>query len=156
MPYGLDTGEILAASEQARKLYRYYQMGSRGAPPVFQLLLHEMSSLSQSLEILQTETASQGSTLARSILDRAPVMKQLIGRVQETLKEFGKFAKKFKWDRNPVRRGMWENIKFARNTSTLDSMRDTVCSTHACYKYRYLFTTGGISQWGHIPTLDLP
>ncbi|MCJ1450107.1 hypothetical protein MMC28_000436 [Mycoblastus sanguinarius] len=68
---------------------------ARGAPQEFQLLVREISTLSNSLGILQEEVNDSKSTLVLAGEDRVRMVNEMMGRIDITLKELEKVAKKY-------------------------------------------------------------
>ncbi|KAH0603574.1 uncharacterized protein H6S33_007896 [Morchella sextelata] len=95
MSFGFGVGDFLAVSQLAWNLYRYCYVVARGAPQEFQLLLQEITTLSQSIKLLELEAQDPNSTLARSGEDRILMVKEMMSRVEVTLKELEKHAKKY-------------------------------------------------------------
>ena len=62
-------------------------------PQEFQLLLGEISNLSNSLSILQEEVKSPGSTLVQAGDDRLRMVNEVVGGINLTLKNLGYPAK---------------------------------------------------------------
>ncbi|KAH0558859.1 hypothetical protein GP486_004507 [Trichoglossum hirsutum] len=95
MSFGFANREFIAAGELAWKLYRDCYTIARGAPQEFQLLLGEISTLSNSLKILQEEVSDPGSTLVQAGEDRIRMVNEMVSCVNVTLKELQKVAKKY-------------------------------------------------------------
>ncbi len=67
MSFGFALGDFLAVGNLAWKLYRDCYKVARGAPQEFQLLVTEISTLSNSLTILQEEVKNPESTLVQAV-----------------------------------------------------------------------------------------
>lgn len=95
MSFGFGIGDIIAVAELAWKLYHFCFVVSRGAPHEFQLLLQQITSLSQSLKLLQLEAKNLTSTLMSSGPDRIQMVGEIMARVKNILAELEKFAVKY-------------------------------------------------------------
>lgn len=136
MSFGFGVGDFLAVSELAWKLYRYCYVVAKGAPQDFQMLLQEITALSQSIRLLQEEAKDPESTLMKSGEDRIRMVREMIARVEVTLKELDKFAKKY--DKlgeakqgKKVSKQVWKKFMWSVDASSLDSLRNKVrlCNT---------------------------
>lgn len=130
MSFGFGVGDFIAVSQLAWNLYRYCYVVSRGAPQEFQLLLQEITTLSQSIKLLELEAQDPNSTLVRSGEDRIRMVKEMMSRVEVTLKELEKHAKKYEKlgdsSRSKVRKQLWAKFKWAVDASDLDALRNKV------------------------------
>ncbi|KAL0631582.1 hypothetical protein Q9L58_009553 [Maublancomyces gigas] len=95
MSFGFGVGDVIAVAELAWKLYHFCFVVSRGAPHEFQLLLQQITSLSQSLKLLQLEAKNPTSNLMSSGPDRIQMVGEIMARVKNTLAELEKFAVKY-------------------------------------------------------------
>lgn len=130
MSFGFGVGDFLAVAELSWNLYRYCYIVARGAPQDFQLLLHEITVLSQSIKLLQEEAKDPNSTLVRSGEDRIRMVKEMIIRVEVTLRELKTHAEKYAnlGDvKRAKRKQFWEKFKWSVDASSLDSLRNKVC-----------------------------
>lgn len=131
MSFGFGVGDFLAVSKLAWELYRYCYCVARGAPEDFQLLLQEITALSQSIQLLQEEAKDPNSTLVRSGEDRIRMVKEMLVRVEVTLQELkrhaGKYAKLGDAKR-AKRKEFWDKFKWSVDASSLDSLRNKVYS----------------------------
>lgn len=130
MSFGFGVGDFLAVSQLAWNLYRYCYVVARGAPQEFQLLLQEITTLSQSIKLLELEAQNPNSTLVRSGEDRIRMVKEMMSRVEVTLKELEKHAKKYEKlgesSRSKVRKQLWVKFKWSIDASDLDALRNKV------------------------------
>ncbi|KAI5840126.1 hypothetical protein DFP73DRAFT_197664 [Morchella snyderi] len=128
MSFGFGVGDFLAVSQLAWKLYHDCYVVSRGAPQEFQLLLQEITTLSQSIKLLELEAQDSNSTLVRSGEDRVRMVKEMLSRVEVTLKELEKHAKKYEKlgdsSRSKVRRHIWAKFKWSIDAPDLDALRN--------------------------------
>lgn len=138
MSFGFGVGDFLAVSELAWNLYRYCYVVARGAPQEFQLLLQEITSLSQSIQLLQEEAKDPNSTLVRSGDARIVMVKEMMGRVEVTLRELEKHAKKYEKlgdNTRAKRKQIWSKFKWSVDATNLDSLRNKVIQTSG-FEYR--------------------
>lgn len=127
MSFGFGVGDFLAAAELAWNLYRYCYVVARGAPQEFLLLVQEIASLSQSIQLLQEEAKDPNSTLVRSGQARIDMVKEMMARVVVTLEELGKHAKKYEKlgdNSRAKRRQIWDKFKWSVDAANLDSLRN--------------------------------
>lgn len=133
MSFSFGVGDFLAVTELAWSLYRYCYVVARGAPQEFQLLLQEITMLSQSIQLLQEEAKDPNSTLVRSGEDRIKMVREMMSRVEETLKELQKHAKKYEKlgdSSRAKRKQIWDKFKWSVDATSLDSLRNKVSRTH--------------------------
>jgi len=129
MSFGFGVGDFLAASQLAFTLYHQCYLVARGAPQEFQSLVAELSTLSSSLQILQNEVADKDSVLVRSGEDRLRMMKEMISRVEGTLKQLEKFSEKYAKLLNPGRskaKKAWDRVKWSTEVADIDALRNKV------------------------------
>lgn len=129
MSFGFGVGDFIAVTELAWNLYRYCYVVSRGAPQEFQLLLQEITTLSQSIQLLQEAAKDPNSILARSGEARIVMIKELISRVVATLQELRKHAQKYERlgdNSRANRKQLWDKFKWSLDASNLDSLRNKV------------------------------
>lgn len=127
MSFGFGVGDFLAATELAWNLYRYCYVVARGAPQEFQLLVQEISTLASSLRLLSEEANDPKSILVRSGDDRIRMVKEMISRVEVTLGELEKHAKKYETlgdNSRAKRKQIWQKFKWSVDASNLDSLRN--------------------------------
>lgn len=132
MSFGFRAGDFLAVAELAWTLYRYCCVVAGGAPEDFQLLLHEITVLSQSIKLLQEEAKDPTSTLVRSGEDRVRMVKEMVIRVEVTLRELKTHAEKYAKlgdEKRGKRKQFWEKFKWSVDASSLDSLRNKVTHT---------------------------
>lgn len=134
MSFGFGVGDFVAVTELAWKLYRYCYVVSRGAPQEFQLLLQEITTLSQSIQLLQEEAKDPNSTLVRSGEGRIRMVQEMISRVVVTLEELQKHAKKYEKlgdNSRAKRKQLWDKFKWSVDATNLDSLRNKVFHSHS-------------------------
>lgn len=130
MSFGFSVGDFLAVTELAWNLYRNCYVVARGAPEEFQHLVREIATLSQSIQFLQEEASNPNSTLVRSGEDRIRMVREMISRVEVTLKELDIQAKKYAKlgdTSRAKRKQIWDKFKWSVDASSLDSLRNKVC-----------------------------
>ncbi|KAI9869368.1 MAG: hypothetical protein M1813_000157 [Trichoglossum hirsutum] len=124
MSFGFAIGDFIAAGQLAWTLYRDCYTIARGAPQEFQLLLGEISTLSNSLKILQEEVSHPGSTLVQAGEDRVRMVNEMVSRVNLTLKELQKVAKKYKiLGTGSKGKQIWVKFKWSVEFTSIDSLR---------------------------------
>lgn len=129
MSFGVGVGDVIAVAELAWKLYHFCFVVSRGAPHEFQLLLQQITSLSQSVQLLQLEAKNPTSTLLSSGPDRIQMVGEIMCRVKETLMELETFATKYKKlgdTKRAKRKLIWDKLKWSSEAESLDSLRNKV------------------------------
>ena len=129
MSFGFGVGDFLAVSQLAFTLYRQCYLVARGAPQEFQSLVAELTTLSTSLQILQSEVADENSVLVRSGEDRLRMMKEMIDRVEGTLKQLEKFTGKYAKLLDPGRsktKKVWDRVKWSAEVGDIDAYRNKV------------------------------
>ena len=112
-----------------QRLYRDCYKIARGAPQEFQLLVGEISTLSNSLNILQEEVKDPTSTLVQAGEDRVRMVNEMVSRVGETLKLLEKVAKKYEnlgSGSGSIRRQIWAKFKWSVDFSNIDALRNKV------------------------------
>ena len=122
-------GDFLAVSQLAFTLYRQCYLVARSAPQEFQSLVVELTTLSTSIRLLQDEVADENSVLVRSGEDRLKMMKEMINRVEETLKQLEKIAGKYTKLLDPGRskaRKAWDKVKWSAEMADIDALRNKV------------------------------
>lgn len=133
MSFGFGVGDFLAVSELAWNLYRYCYVVAKGAPEDFRMLLQEITALSQSIRLLEEEAKNPESTLMRSGDARIRMVREMIARVEITLKELDKFAKKYEKlgeakQGKKISKQVWKKFMWSVDASSLDSLRNKVCA----------------------------
>ena len=110
-----------------QRLYRDCYKIARGAPQEFQLLVGEISTLSNSLNILQEEVKDPTSTLVQAGEDRVRMVNEMVSRVGETLKLLEKFAKNYEiLGSGSKKRQIWARFKWSVDFSKIDALRSKV------------------------------
>lgn len=125
MSFGFSVGDFLAAGELAWKLYQKCYKVAREAPKEFQLLLGEISTLSNSLKILQEDALDPDSVLVQAGEDRVRMVKEMVSRIEITLTQLEKVAMKYDILR-PSSKGkkIWTKVKWSFEFTSLDSLRN--------------------------------
>lgn len=127
MSLGFGIGDIIAVSTLSWDLYKKCYAVARGAPQEFQLLVGEISGLSNSLKVLQEEIADPKSALIRAGEDRVRMVNEMMSRVHITLKELEKVAKKYEaLGTGSKSKHMWMRFKWSVDFSSIDSLRSKV------------------------------
>lgn len=127
MSFGVGVGDIIRVTELAISIYRDYYTVARGAPQEFQLLLSEVSNLSNALKILQDDLTDQNSILVRAGDDRVEMACEIVSRVDVTLKELKKVVKKYEIIGDASKRKrIWEKFKWSFEFKRIDSLRGKV------------------------------
>ena len=127
MSFGFSVGDFVAVGELAWKLYQNCYKVARGAPKEFQLLLGEISTLHNSLQILREEALDPNSVLVRAGEDRVRMVKEMVSRIDITLKKLQKLATKYEL-LAPGSKGkqIWARFKWSVEFTTVDSLRNMV------------------------------
>lgn len=127
MAFGFAVGDFIAVGNLVWTLYRDCYAVARGAPQEFQQLLGEISTLSNSLKMLQEEVTNPDSILVRAGEDRVRMVNEMVSRINITLKELQKVAKKYKVLRDgSKRKRIWEKFKWSVEFTSIDSLRNKV------------------------------
>ena len=95
MSFGLAVGDVIQVGTLAWKLYRDCYKVARDAPQEFQLLVAEMSTMSNSLGMLQEEIKDPESTLLQAGEERVELVKTVVGNIHLTLQSLEEYATKF-------------------------------------------------------------
>ncbi|KAG8525740.1 uncharacterized protein KY384_000500 [Bacidia gigantensis] len=95
MSFGFAVGDFIKVGELAWRLYRDCYKVARDAPQEFQLLVAEISTMSNSLTILQEEVKDPESSLVQSGPDRVDIVNNMVGNIHNTLKALEKYAQKY-------------------------------------------------------------
>ena len=129
MSFGISVGDFLAASQLTLTLYRQCYLVARDAPQEFQSLVAELATLSTTLRLLQDEVMDENSILVKSGEDRLRMMKEIISRVEGTLKQLEKIAGKYAKLLDPGRskaRKVWDRVKWSAEMADIDGLRNKV------------------------------
>ena len=129
MSFGFSVGDFIGTAQLAYNLYKYCYRVSRDAPQEFKLLVTELGTLKASIEFLADEAKDPESTLARGGKERARLVKELLERIQGTLKALQKHAEKFgKLESSrPGLKRAWAQFRWSVDASDLDALRNQVC-----------------------------
>ena len=95
MSFGIAIGDVLQVGSLAWKLYRDCYKVARDAPQEFQLLVAEMSTMSNSLAMLQEETKDTESSLWQSGEGRVQLVTGMLDSIYKTLQSLEKYAQKY-------------------------------------------------------------
>jgi hypothetical protein len=158
MSFGFAIGDFIAVGQLAWQLYRDCYMVARGAPQEFQLLLKEIQTLSGSLHILQEEIQDSSSTLVLAGEDRVRMVNEMVSRVEITLKELQKVAKKYKiLETGSKGKKLWAKLSWSVELSSIDSLRSkvSIVFTRASETSRNSLLKAGLSQHGDESSLDI-
>lgn len=122
--------EFLPITDRAWNLYRHcYIVSHTSAPQQFHLLLPRLTSLSQSIQLLQVESQDTTSTLLTSGPDWVHTVKGIVRRVDTTLVEIEKYANRCErlGDKSRgIRATMWDLFKVAVDGEKLLKLRKKV------------------------------
>ena len=89
--------------------------------------MNELSTLSNSLTILQEEVKDPESTLRRAGDDRVRMMNEMIAGIEETLKRLRKVASKYDiLVSGSKTKQIWAKIKWSAEFSSIDRLRNKV------------------------------
>lgn len=130
MSFGFGVSDFAGVLQLSWTLYTYCYKVARDAPQDFQLLLGEITMLSQSIRLLEEEAANPNSTMVRAGEDRVRMVKEMIVRVEVTLNELQKHATKYdKLGEVALsrRHKIWTKFKWSTDATDLDSLRNKVC-----------------------------
>ena len=118
------------ANVHNQTLYHDCYKVARGAPQEFQLLLGEISTLSNAFKILQEEIKDPNSALVRAGESRVRMVNEMVTGFGVTLKKLQKIAKKYEiLGSNSKRRQLWSKFKWSVEFSDIDALRSKVCSS---------------------------
>lgn len=129
MSFGFGVGDFAGILQLSWTLYRYCYKVARDAPEDFKLLLGEITMLSQSIRLLEEEASDPDSTMVRAGEDRVRMVKEMIVRVEVTLKELQKHAAKYDKlgdVKLSKRKQIWSKFKWSTDATELDALRNKV------------------------------
>ena len=93
----------------------------------FSLLVSELSTLSNSITILQEEAKDPKSTLTRSGNDRIRMVNEMVAGIEETLKRLKKVASKYDiLGSGSKTKQIWAKFKWLAEFSSIDRLRNKV------------------------------
>ncbi|KAL0631674.1 hypothetical protein Q9L58_009454, partial [Maublancomyces gigas] len=127
MSFGFGVGDFAGILQLSWTLYRYCYKVARDAPEDFKLLLGEITMLSQSIRLLEEEASDPDSTMVRAGEDRVRMVKEMIVRVEVTLKELQKHAAKYDKlgdVKLSKRKQIWSKFKWSTDATELDALRN--------------------------------
>ena len=102
-------------------------MVARGAPEEFQLLRGEISTLANSLAILQEEAKKPESVLVKAGEDRVRMVNEMVNGIGDTLTKLKKVAKKYGILGSSSKKGrIWTKFKWSVELSSIDALRNKV------------------------------
>lgn len=140
MSFGFSVGDFATAAQLAWDLYRYCYKVARDAPEDFKLLLGEITMLSQSIRLLEEEAANPDSTMVRAGEDRVRMVKEMMVRVEITLKELQKHAARYDKLGDvtlPKRKKIWAKFRWSTDAADLDSLRNKVRILNADFEFQH-------------------
>ena len=85
MSFGIAVGDVVQVGTLAWTLYRDCYKVARDAPQDFQLLVSEMSTMSNSMAILQEEVKDPDSHIYQSGEERVQLVKDMVHNIHNTL-----------------------------------------------------------------------
>ena len=89
--------------------------------------MNELSTLSNSLTILQEEVKDPESTLRRAGDDRVRMVNEMVAGIEETLKRLRKMASKYDiLGSGSKRKQIWAKFKWSAEFSSIDRLRNKV------------------------------
>lgn len=110
-----------------QRLYRDCYQIAQGAPQEFELLVREVSILSNSMRILQNDVKDPRSTLAQGGEDRARMLNDIVKSIGDTLKRLEKVAKKYEvLDSSSKGTHFWVKFKWSLDFSSINGLRNKV------------------------------
>ena len=95
MSFGFAIGDVIQVATLAWNLYRDCYKVAREAPQDFQLLVSEMSTMSNSLVMLREEIKDPDSTLSQSGEERVQLVNDMVHNIFQTLLSLEKYATKY-------------------------------------------------------------
>ena len=128
MSFGFGVSDFEGTERLAYNLYAQCYKVARDAPPEFKLLVSELATIRTSTELLANEAKDPESTLRRGGEDRVRLVRDLLGRVNGTLKALQKHAEKYGKlgnSRSSLKKA-WAQIRWSVDASELDSLRNQV------------------------------
>jgi len=127
MSFGFSVGDFLAAGELAWKLYQNCYKVARDAPKEFQLLVGEISTLSNSLKMLHEEVLDPESILVQGGEDRVKMVNEMVARIEVTLKQLQKVATKYELlGPSSKKKQILRRIKWSAEFTSVDALRNRV------------------------------
>ena len=126
MSFGFDVGNFADAAHLAYRIYRDCYKVARGAPQEFQLLVSEVSTLSNSLKILQEDVKDPESSLVQAGDDRVKLVNDMVGNIKVTLNKMEKIARKYEiMGSTTASKGkqMWTRFRWTFDWSTIEKLR---------------------------------
>ena len=129
MSFGFSVGDFVGTAQLAYNLYKYCYKVARDAPQEFKLLVNELGIIRTSIDLLADEAKDPESTLASGGEERVQLVKELLERIEGTLKALQKHAEKFgKPDSSRSGlKGAWVQFGQSVDPSDLDALRNQVC-----------------------------
>lgn len=121
--------DVALVAELTQKLHHFCSAVSRGAPHEFQLLLQQIASLSQTVQLLQHEATAPDSAVMKSGPDRIQMVGEVMCRVKETLMEVQRFTDKYEdldGAGGTKRNVIWNKLKLSSDVETLGLLGNKV------------------------------
>jgi len=109
MSFGFSVGDFIAVGTLAWNLPRQCYLVARGAPEEFKQLVKELNTLSSAIQVLEEEVKDENSILMSAGEERICMVKEMICRIEETLKNWRYFRRSMTscWIRKgPIGRNM--------------------------------------------------
>ncbi|KAL8925684.1 MAG: hypothetical protein Q9208_003367 [Pyrenodesmia sp. 3 TL-2023] len=124
MSFGFSISDFRTVGDLAWALYHDCYKVARGAPQEFQLLLGEISTLSNAFKILQEEAKDPNSALVQAGENRVQMVNEMVKGIADTLKKLERVAKKYQiLGSSSKRRQLWTKFKWSIEFSDIDSLR---------------------------------
>lgn len=132
MSFGFAIGDFITVGQLAWTLYRDCYTIARNAPQEFQLLLGEISTLCNSLKMLEEEVENENSALVRAGEDRVRMVNEMVAGIRETLERLNKVATKYGilGSAGSKAKHFWIKIKWSAEFKSVDSLRSKVRLSH--------------------------
>ena len=128
MSFGFSVGDFVGTAQLAYNLYKYCYKVARDAPQEFKLLVNELGIIRTSIDLLADEAQNPESTLASGGEVRVQLVKELLERIEGTLKALQKHSEKFGRleSSRPGLKRAWAQFRWSVDASDLDSLRNQV------------------------------
>jgi hypothetical protein len=140
MSFGFAIGDFIAAGQLAWTLYQNCYKVARGAPKEFQLLIGEISSLSNSLKILHQEAIDPESLLVRAGADRVRMVNDMVLRISITLEKLQEVATKYELlGTDSKGKQIWRKLKWSVEFASVDSLRNKVSNLFVCFARNFKY-----------------
>ena len=142
MSFGFSVGDFVGTAQLAYNLYKYCYKVARDAPEEFKLMVSELATIRNSIDLLADEAKDPESTLRCGGEDRVRLVGELLERVNGTLKALQKHAEKYGQLGNSKSslKKAWAQFRWSVDASDLDSLRNQVCQIPQVEILEYIMT----------------